>query len=190
MIISIDGPAGSGKSTVAEVLSKELGFIHFNSGSLYRAVAVYLTSLNTNFNKFNEKTKIPDLNFKVKFVENNMWVFINNFNCTNHLRDNNISIIAPKVSTNVYVREIIDDFQRKFAKRNNVVIDGRDIGSHVFPNADYKFYLDCNVNVRAKRRLNEELKKGSNITLKEVIAQIKERDRIDKNKPYAPLVVP
>lgn len=190
MIITIDGPAGSGKSTIAEILSKKLGFIHFNSGSLYRAVAVFLKNSDMDFSKFNNNTVLPKLKLKVKYILGEMNVFVNKMNCTAHLRDNDISIIAPTVSTNIYVRNVIDNYQRKFAKKNNIVVDGRDVGSHVFPNAEIKFYLDCSLKERAKRRQAEELLKGNKITLKALMEQINARDEIDKNKTYAPLVVP
>lgn len=190
MIISIDGPAGSGKSTIAKILSEKLGFIHFNSGSLYRAVAVFLHESNFNFKTFNDDIKMPKFNFKVGFKNGTMLVSVNNLDCSKHLRDNEISVLSPKISTNKFVRVQIDDFQREFGKTHNIVVEGRDIGSHVFPNADFKFYLDCSLDERANRRLKEEKAKGNNITLKEIKAQIAERDEIDKHKKYAPLVVP
>ena len=190
MIISIDGPAGSGKSTVAELLSKKLGFIHFNSGSLFRGITVYLRKKNFDFKSITPESEIPSIKLKVSFDEEIMNVFVNNFDCTNELRDNEISFLTPIVSTNKNVRTIIDIFQRKFAKTHNIVVDGRDIGSHVFPNAEYKFYLDCSLEERAKRRFKEEKAKGNSISLEIIKNQIAERDEIDKHKKYAPLVIP
>lgn len=190
MIITIDGPAGSGKSTVASVLSKKLGFIHFNSGSLFRAITVYLRHVNFDFNTLTSESEIIKMALKVKFEDGNMLVFVNKLNCTPFLRQNDISILTPKVSTNKWVRKLVDDFQHQFAKNNNLVIDGRDIGSFVFPNADFKFYLDCSLEERAKRRFKEEVAKGNKTTLKTIEHQIAERDKIDKTKKYCPLVVP
>ncbi len=190
MIISIDGPAGSGKSTVAHLLSKKLRFIHFNSGSLFRAVAVFLKENGYNFSHLTPECDMPKFNFKVEFKKDEMRVFVNDLNCTAHLRDNDISIFTASVSTNKHVRFQIDEFQRNFVKQHNVVVDGRDIGSHVFPDAEVKFYLDCSLTERAKRRFTEEQKKGNKIALKDVELQLAERDEIDKHKKYAPLVIP
>lgn len=190
MVISIDGPAGSGKSTVAEILSKKLGFIHFNSGSLFRAVTVYLKHINYDFDKISPDCKMQNFDIKFDYKGDKMIVFVNKYNCTDHLRDNDISILSAKVSVNKHIRAIIDHCQLNFAIDHNLVIDGRDIGSHVFPNAEYKFYLDCSLEERAKRRLKEEQLKNNNVDLNQIIKEIAERDEIDKHKKYAPLVVP
>ncbi|MBE5741061.1 MAG: (d)CMP kinase [Clostridiales bacterium] len=190
MIISIDGPAGSGKSTVAEILSKRLGFIHFNSGSLYRAVTAYLMDKKVDISDISTDSPTFDFDINVQMQDNHQVVIVNGTDYSTRLRDNNISILTPKVSSNRSIRKLIDDCQRRFCREHNVVIEGRDIGSFVFPDAEYKFYLDCDVNVRAKRRLKEELEKNSKITLKDVENQLKQRDLADKNKKIAPLVIP
>lgn len=190
MIIAIDGPAGSGKSTVAELLSKKLGFVHFNSGSLFRAVAVFLRETAFHTQALTSESAVPKFNFKVEFNEGVMRVFVNKLDCTPHLRDNEISILSAQISINKFVRAQIDDFERQFAKTHNIVMDGRDIGSHVFPDADFKFYLECSLDERAKRRQKEEKAKGNKLLLRDIKAQIAERDRLDKTKKYAPLVVP
>lgn len=186
MIISIDGPAGSGKSTIAEILSEKLSFIHFNSGSLYRGITAYILKNNIDLNKIDS----INLSLKTRFESNNQQVFVNNENMTNYLRDNEVSIITPQISIIPKVRTIVDKCQKTFCSKNNVVIDGRDIGSFVFPDAEYKFYLDCTVSERAKRRYNEEIKKNPNITLKEIEDQLTKRDDIDKSKKIAPLCIP
>lgn len=190
MVISIDGPAGSGKSTVAEILSKKLGFIHFNSGSLFRAITVYLKHMGFDFNSITTECPVPNLKLDVKYKNGEMQCFVNDYNCTSKLRDNEISTLTPIVSTNINIRTLIDNFQRSFAQKNNLIIDGRDIGSHVFPNAEFKFYLECSLEERAKRRFKEEQAKHNKISLNEIMQQIAERDEIDKHKKYAPLVVP
>lgn len=190
MIISIDGPAGSGKSTVAELLAKKLGFLHFNSGLLYRAVASHFLKIDYDFSKISTYSEIPNFKINVKIIDNTQHVFINDEDLTNFLTDNNVSIHAPIISVNKKVREKIDACQKKFVSKNDVVIDGRDIGSFVFPNAEYKFYLDCDLHERAKRRFKDEVKKNPNITLKEIEQQLDERDKIDKSKKIAPLIIP
>ena len=190
MIISIDGPAGSGKSTVASLLAEKLGFIHFNSGSLFRAITAYLLENNFNFAIIEESYPKLELQLDIKIINNSQHIFVNNIDYTSELRNNNVSIHAPLISINKYIRNIIDKKQKQFAKSNNVVIDGRDIGSHVFPKAEFKFYLDCNIKERAKRRFNEEKLKNSKITLKQIKNELSERDFFDKTRKIAPLVIP
>jgi cytidylate kinase len=186
MIISIDGPAGSGKSTVANLLANKLNFIHFNSGSLYRGITAYILKNNIDITKLDSSK----FDLKTKFTNNTQHVFINNEDMTNDLRNNEVSISTPQISIIPKVRETVDRCQKEFCSSNNVVIDGRDIGSFVFPDAEYKFYLDCAVSERAKRRFNEEIKKNPDITLKEIEAQLIKRDEIDKAKKIAPLCIP
>lgn len=188
MIISIDGPAGSGKSTVAEILAIKLGFVHFNSGSLYRAITAY--ALKNQIDIETSINALSKLNLEVCYKNNVQHVFVNKIDFTNDLRDNAVSALSPITSKFKEIRNLVDDCQRQFAYHNNVVIDGRDIGSYVFPNAEHKFYLDCSVDIRAERRFKEEQQKGSNITLEEIKQQIIDRDNFDKNKKIAPLVVP
>ncbi len=189
MIITIDGPAGSGKSTVARMLADKLGFVHFNSGSLFRGITAYLLSQEENINNIDEK-KIKKLRLKTRFDGKNQLVFVNSQNFSKHLRDDEVSKCAPIISAVPEFRAKIDECQCKFVENNNVVIDGRDIGSHVFPNADVKFYLDCDIDERAKRRFKEEKLKNPDITLKEIKDSIITRDKYDMNKPISPLVVP
>lgn len=188
MIVSIDGPAGSGKSTVADLLARKLNFMHFNSGSLYRAVACY--SIANNLKMDDNIELLSKLDMRVEFIDGLQHVFVNGTDFTSHLRDNEVSSASSYVSKFKPIRKLVDDCQRNFVSNNNVVIEGRDIGSFVFPNAEHKFYLDCSVDVRALRRLKEEQAKGSNIDIEEIKSQIIERDKRDKERPIAPLVVP
>lgn len=190
MIISIDGPAGSGKSTVAKLLAKKLGFINFTSGSLYRAITAHLLSENFNFSTITETYPTLDLKLNIVYENDIQKIFVNDIDYTANLRDNTVSVHTPLISVNKHFRNIIDNAQKSFAKNNNVVIEGRDIGSFVFPNAEYKFYLDCDVKERAKRRYNEEKLKNTNITYNEIEKQLIERDIFDKTRKIAPLVIP
>lgn len=190
MIITIDGPAGSGKSTVAEILAEKLKFIHFNSGSLYRGITAHLYAQNFDIEKITKNTVLPNLELQVKMIDNIQHVYVNNVDYTAELRKNHISTLVAYVGANKFCRSIIDDCQRNFCSSHNVVMEGRDLGSHVFPNAEFKFYLDCSIKERAKRRFLEEQSKNSNITLSEIEKQIEERDYLDKTREIAPLVVP
>lgn len=190
MIISIDGPAGSGKSTVADKLSEKLNFVHLNSGSLYRAITAHLIKTNFDFNELNNTNLSFDLKLEIKFINGIQNMFVNNINYTNDLRNNEVSILTPSVSINKTIRNLVDCCQKEFCTTNNVIVDGRDIGSYVFPNAEFKFYLDCDIKERAKRRYLEEKKKNSSTSLEKIESELKERDFIDKTKKIAPLVIP
>jgi len=187
MIISIDGPAGCGKSTVAGTLAHKLGFVHFNSGKLYRAITAHLIYNDFDLTNISTTTINFPVQLEAKFKNGVQHVFVNGKDYTQHLYENIISVNAPLVSKNPYFRSVIDVCQRDFAKQYNLVVDGRDIGSFVFPNADIKFYLDCAIEERARRRFKEL---GGTVNMQQLIKEIEERDHIDKTKKVAPLVVP
>ena len=190
MIITIDGPAGSGKSTVADILADKLGFIHFNSGSLYRAITAYLHEKRLNIENLTTNSPIPQFEICVQIIEDTQHVFVNNKDYTPILRKNEISTLVPFVAANKNCRIKVDECQKKFCSVNNVVMEGRDLGSFVFPNAEIKFYLDCSIKERARRRYAEEKAKNSNVTIEEIEQQLIERDNQDKTREIAPLVVP
>lgn len=190
MIITIDGPAGSGKSTVADILADRLGFIHLNSGALYRGITAFLYEQSFDIENMSTLSPVPKFEMKIKMIDNTQHVFINNKDYTPILRENFISILVAFIAGNKNCREIVDKCQKKFCENHNVVMEGRDLGSFVFPDAEIKFYLDCAIEERAKRRFKEEQAKNSNVTLEEIEQQISKRDFLDKNREIAPLVVP
>ena len=189
MIITIDGPAGSGKSTVADALAKKLNFIHFNSGALFRGITAHLLNISFDISSINENSSLPEITLLVKMIDNTQHVYVNNIDYTPVLRNNEISTNVAIVAANINTRQIVDNCQREFCSKNNIVIEGRDTGSFVFPNAEVKFYLDCSVKERAKRRFLEEQLKNPEITLKEIEDQIILRDNLDKERKIAPLVI-
>lgn len=190
MIITIDGPAGSGKSTVADILAEQLRYVHFNSGSLYRGITAYLHEKNFDIENMATYSPIPEFDLKVKMINNEQHVFVNNIDYTSVLRNNTISTLVAYIAANKYCRNKVDECQKAFCSTHNVVMEGRDLGSFVFPNAEIKFYLDCSIKERARRRFEEEKAKNNNVTIQEIEEQIEERDELDKNREIAPLVVP
>tara|TARA_Y100001935_G_scaffold251494_1_gene253657 strand:- start:503 stop:1147 length:645 start_codon:yes stop_codon:yes gene_type:complete len=185
MIIAIDGPAASGKSVTAKNVAKKLKFIHINTGLMYRAVT--LCCLEKKINLDDEITLKKELrNFNINFNSQNK-TFLNDVDVTKKLRIDAINDYVSKVSAIKFVRDKLVFQQRNIAIDNNVVMEGRDIGTTVFPNADYKFYLTADIETRAKRRLKESKNSANN--LKYVIDQIKKRDKFDKERKHSPLTI-
>ncbi|MEI0796322.1 (d)CMP kinase [Brachyspira pilosicoli] len=187
-IISLDGPSGAGKSTVAKLVAKKLGYKYLDTGAMYRAVTLFFLNKNVNIQNDNEIiSAISDL--KISFDNNNK-IYLNDVDVSEEIRSIKVVNMVSKVSSISAVRKSMVSLQRAIAENDNYVVDGRDIGSVVFPLAKYKFYIDASVEIRAKRRYEEEIQKGKDITFEEVIDSIKKRDEFDSNREYSPLVVP
>jgi len=189
MIITIDGPAGSGKSTVAKLIGKKLGFIHFDSGSIFRGITAYLLDTKYNISSITINSEVPNLNIDMDITDT-IIIHINNRNVTSRLRDIDVSNNVAKVAINKNIRDQIDSFQRAFAVGKNIIVDGRDTGSHVYPDAEYKFYLDCAVEERANRRYAESITKNQNVSYESILEEIRKRDHLDKTREIAPLIIP
>lgn len=187
-IISLDGPSGAGKSTVAKLTAKKLGYKYLDTGAMYRAVTLFFLNKNVNIQNDNEIiSAISDL--KISFDNNNK-IYLNDVDVSEEVRSIKVVNMVSKVSSISAVRKSMVSLQRAIAENDNYVVDGRDIGSVVFPLAKYKFYIDASVDIRAKRRYEEEIQKGKNITFEEVFDSIKKRDEFDSNREDSPLVVP
>ena len=186
--IAIDGPAGAGKSTIAKKVAKELDFIYVDTGAMYRSMALYLIRKGV---KAEEKNKIiellPEIHVTLAYVEGEQHVYLNKEEVSSLIRNEEVSQMTSSVSTIPEVREALLSLQRNLAKENNVLMDGRDIGTCVLPNAELKIYLTASTKVRAKRRYDEMIEKGMECNLKELEASIKERDQRDMNREIAPL---
>ena len=188
MVIAIDGPAGSGKSTTAKLLANKLDFIYLDTGAMYRAVTLYFLNNNIDLNDLNLINNfLHNMDLKLFYNDNRFKVMLNNEDITHSLRNQDINKNVSQVSKNINVRKKMVDIQRNFSKNKDIVVEGRDIGTHVFPNAEYKFFIEADIRVRVNRRYNEMADK-SNISLSELENQIKNRDLLDSKRAISPLI--
>lgn len=189
MNIAIDGPAGAGKSTIAKKVAKELGFIYVDTGAMYRSIAVYLIDSNINpENVAMVKDGIKDITIQIKYENNAQQVYLNDVNVTGRLRTETVGNMASKSSALPCVREKLLSLQRDLAREFDVVMDGRDIGTNILPDAELKVYLTASADVRAKRRYDELMAKGEkDIDLEKIKSDIVARDKQDMERETAPL---
>lgn len=186
--IAIDGPAGAGKSTIAKKIAKELEFIYVDTGAMYRAMALYFIRNQVdvkNEDAINAACKKIDV--KIVYENEMQQVLLNGENVTGLLREEEVGNMASKTSSYKMVRQTLLGLQRDLAKTANILMDGRDIGTHVLPNADLKIYLTASSAVRAKRRYDELLEKGESANLDQIEEDIKQRDHQDMSRKIAPL---
>ncbi|MCE2928559.1 MAG: (d)CMP kinase [Candidatus Caenarcaniphilales bacterium] len=189
IIIAIDGPAASGKSTLAKLLAKRLGLLYIDSGAMFRAVTLAWIQ-KTNGHKSEADAQILDeilSAFNIEFLDNSKTIVLNSNDISTAIRDNQVSQLVSYISTFSGVRSKLLDIQRKLSSDQSVIMDGRDIGTVVFPNADFKFFMIASPLERAKRREKELAKRGERINIEELAAQIEERDRQDSSRAIAPL---
>ncbi len=186
--IAIDGPSGSGKSSISKCLAKKLNFVSVDTGALYRSIAYYFFKNNIDYNLENNVSEsLKNIVIDVKYNNNNQFVFLNNENITGNIRSDEVSMISSQISSMPCVRKYLLSLQRNIALKNNIIMDGRDIGTVVLPNADVKFFLTASPKSRAQRRYEQLLKKCPNITFYEVWKNINERDFNDMHRKIAPL---
>ena len=186
LIIAIDGPAGSGKSSTAKLLAEKLGFMYLNTGMMYRAVTLHFLANKININEINIQNEIERIDIVVDFILDKQIVYLNGINVVEYLNSENVANNVSLVSSNQYVREKLVSIQRDIAKKGSIVVDGRDIGTNVFPNAEFKFYLIADIEARANRRFLE-LSNSTSKTLNEIKEEILLRDNIDSNRKFSPL---
>lgn len=186
--IALDGPAGAGKSTVAKGVAKELGFIYVDTGALYRTVGLkflregYDTTLDCDIEAI-----LKTIEVDIKFIDGAQHVFLNGEDVSDEIRTPDASMMASAVSAKPPVRAFLLEMQRKLARENNVLMDGRDIGTVVLPNATLKFFVTATVEERANRRYKELLEKGMNVNYDDIYKDIETRDYNDSHREIAPL---
>lgn len=183
-IIAIDGPCAVGKGTISKIIAKKLNYLYIDTGAMYRCVALYAIQNNIDIKDDDKMAKILN---QIDIDLQNEKCYLNNQDVSDKIRSKEVTDIVSFISNNIKLREHMVELQRKMAKRRNVIMEGRDITTVVFPNADFKFYLDAKEKERVKRRYNEYKEKNVDITLKEVKDNISKRDYNDKNKPVGAL---
>ena len=183
-IVAIDGPAGSGKGTITKLVGEKLGLINIDTGAMYRCVTVYMLRNNI---KLNEKEKVKKMLKEINIEFKSEKVYLNQEDVTNEIRKTEVNNLVSQVSHLIEIRENITNLSRKVADGKEVIMEGRDIGTNVFPNADVKIYLDASPEERANRRLKQNQEKGIESSYQEILENIKFRDNNDKSSNVAPL---
>ena len=188
-IVAIDGPAGSGKGTIAGRVAERLGFVTMDTGAMYRCVTVYFLDHNIGLeDEENVKKALPEIDIDMQNVDGKPKFFLNGKDVSERIRTKEVDSIVSQVSHLVPVRLAMVDLQRKLAKGKQVVMEGRDIGTNVFPDAQVKIYLDATPEERARRRMLQNQQNGNNnISYEEILANVKFRDQNDLTSPVAPL---
>lgn len=186
--IAIDGPAGAGKSTIAKDIAKKLKFIYVDTGAMYRAMGLYFLQSNIGINEIDKISQACSyINISIEYVDGEQQVLLNGHNVNGLIRTEEVGKMASTCATNKEVRLKLVDLQRKLAKKSNVIMDGRDIGTYVLPDANLKVYLTASSKERARRRWQELTDKGVECDIDEIEKDIIARDQQDMNREFAPL---
>lgn len=186
--VAIDGPAGAGKSTIAKLVAKEKGYIYVDTGAMYRALAIHFLEKKVSAEDTDQVVAAcKDAEVTIVYEEGVQQVYLNGKNVTGQLRTEEVGNMASKTSAIPEVRAKLLELQRGLARSSDVIMDGRDIGTNILPDADVKIYLTASVETRAKRRFDELTERGELCNLEEIKKDIRERDARDMNREIAPL---
>lgn len=186
--VAIDGPAGAGKSTIAKLVAKEKNYIYVDTGAMYRAIALFLIRNSVDVSNEEMVSKACDsINIDIKYNDGSQLVFLNNEDVSTEIRKEEVGNMASKAAAVSVVRDKLLQLQRDLAKTNNVIMDGRDIGTFVLPEAPLKIYLTASVDARANRRFNQLVEKGDSPDINKIKFDIEQRDYQDMNRKIAPL---
>ena len=188
IIIAIDGPSGAGKSTISKILAKKLNYLYIDTGAMYRAVALSTLEKNISIDDEDRLSQMClEMDISLSSKNGSLRVLLNGKDITKAIRSPRVSLLASSVSAKKVVRDALLSVQRKMGEDGGVVIEGRDIGTVVFPDADIKFYLDALSEERGKRRHRELIARGEKVSLDTVTRETIQRDRNDSSRKYAPL---
>ncbi|MBL8006787.1 MAG: (d)CMP kinase [Ignavibacteria bacterium] len=183
-IVAIDGPSGTGKSTTARILAEKLGFLYIDSGAMYRAITFELLRNNV---KPTDLKKITEITANANMTFDGEEFILNGKNITKEIRSLEVTNKVSSVSAIKEIRKILVDKQRAFAADSSVIMDGRDIGTVVFPNANFKFFLVCDLKTRAQRRRQDFIDHGLKIPVEKIMEELNKRDKIDSSRKESPL---
>lgn len=187
-IVAVDGTAGSGKGTITKIVAQRLNLVSIDTGAMYRCVALECINQNIEYTEIEKIKKVLEhINIELKKENDQQLVFLNGKDVTRNIRTTEVDNQVAKFAAIKEVREKITPMQRQMGKNSDIIMEGRDIGTVVFPNADVKVFLDCSVEERAMRRYKQNLEKGITSTYEEVLAGIKERHRLETEREIAPL---
>ena len=187
-IVAIDGPAGSGKGTVTKLIGEKLKLINIDSGAAYRCVALEIINKNIKLNDLDAIINaLNNIKIEYKFDNGVNRIFLNDVEVTSRIREKDVSELVSKVSPIKEIRYKLNDIFREFSKKNNIIMEGRDIGTYVFPNADVKIYLDASVEERVNRRYKQNQELGINIEYEKILENIKQRDKDDMTREIGAL---
>jgi cytidylate kinase len=187
IVVAIDGPAGSGKSTTAKLLAQRLGYFYIDTGAMYRAVTLFLLRNNIPFDEDKICRALKGIAIEFKYIDGSLRTMLNGEDVSEEIRLPEVTKYVSPVSTIKCVRDFLVEQQRLMGKEGGVVMDGRDIGTVVFPNAELKIYLVASLEERIRRRMLELKQKGLDVSIDEVRHQIETRDRIDSSREHSPL---
>jgi len=187
LIIAIDGPAGSGKSTTARLVAKKLHISYLDTGSMYRAVTLYFINNNYALDAVNVTKSMNNINLDVSDSADKESIILNGVDVTPNLRTLEVSRLVSSISSNNLVRKKMVEIQRKISSNKSIVVDGRDIGTVVFPNADYKFFITASIEERARRRFEQLNIENNDQTIDSIMKEIESRDQLDSTREISPL---
>ena len=190
LIITIDGPAGSGKSTTARLLGKKLNYLYLDTGAMYRTITLKVIHAKLKKNQVEAIIALlKETEIDIKYKDGNSQIFLDELNVTDEIRTPKVDKEVSWVCQIPEIRDRLVKMQREFGVNGGIVAEGRDTGTVVFPDADVKYYLTANLEVRAKRRLDEQKMRGENKSLEDILIEIERRDKMDSERELSPLMI-